>query len=43
MRERENLGSIPIIAAALAGEASRSQYLRFLERAYHHVRHTLRC
>lgn len=40
MRERENLGSIPIIAAALAGNATRAQYLRFLERAFHHVKHT---
>ncbi len=38
--ERQQLLSIPIIETALAGRATRAQYLRFLERAFHHVKHT---
>lgn len=38
--ERGQLMSTPIVTDALAGEVTRSQYLRFLTRAYHHVRHT---
>ena len=38
--ERSKLQSLPIVHAALAGTVSREQYLDFLQRAYHHVRHT---
>jgi pyrroloquinoline quinone (PQQ) biosynthesis protein C len=38
--ERQQLMSTQIVADALAGQVTHSQYLRFLERAYHHVRHT---
>jgi heme oxygenase len=38
--ERSTLLGAPIIAAALAGKVSRRNYLDFLSRAYHHVRHT---
>lgn len=37
---RQQLLSTPIIADALEGRATRAQYLRFLERAFHHVKHT---
>lgn len=38
--ERARLLAAPIIADALAGRATRAQYLAFLTQAYHHVRHT---
>ena len=38
---REYIRTAPIIAAALAGEATRAQYIEFLTQAYHHVRHTV--
>ena len=38
--ERNNLLSIPIIGAALAGKVSLAQYIAFLTQAYHHVKHT---
>jgi pyrroloquinoline quinone (PQQ) biosynthesis protein C len=38
---RAELFAIPVIADALAGRASRAQYLAFLAEAYHHVRHTV--
>src|SRR5579871_1076100 len=38
--ERARLQSLPIVAAALAGNVTREQYLSFLERAFHHVKHT---
>lgn len=38
--ERARLLTTPIIAAAMAGRVSRSEYLAFLTRAYHHVKHT---
>ncbi|MDR2013405.1 MAG: iron-containing redox enzyme family protein [Rhodanobacter sp.] len=37
---RNSLVSAPIVAAALAGRVTREMYLRFLARAFHHVRHT---
>jgi heme oxygenase len=38
--ERAALLTTPIVTAALHGRVDRSQYLRFLQRAFHHVRHT---
>jgi len=38
--ERAQLVGAPIVAAALEGRVTRDLYLRFLARAYHHVRHT---
>jgi pyrroloquinoline quinone (PQQ) biosynthesis protein C len=38
--ERAALLASPIIAAALEERVDRRQYLTFLQRAYHHVRHT---
>ncbi|WP_312717253.1 TenA family transcriptional regulator, partial [Stutzerimonas nitrititolerans] len=38
---REYLLGAPIIHAALAGTASRAQYIAFLTQAYHHVKHTV--
>jgi heme oxygenase len=38
--ERRTLLGAPIITAALAGRVTRRNYLDFLSRAYHHVRHT---
>jgi heme oxygenase len=40
-RERAELHVAPIIADVLAGSASRQDYLAFLQRAFHHVRHTV--
>ena len=37
---RNGLVSTPIVAAALEGRVTREMYLRFLTRAFHHVRHT---
>ena len=39
--EREYLLGAPIIHAALAGTATRAQYIAFLSQAYHHVKHTV--
>ena len=39
--ERNSLISIPIVTQALSGQATREQYLAFLQEAYHHVRHTV--
>jgi pyrroloquinoline quinone (PQQ) biosynthesis protein C len=39
-RERTALLGTPIVTAALEGRVDRTQYLRFLQRAFHHVRHT---
>ncbi|MCP5155294.1 MAG: iron-containing redox enzyme family protein [Ectothiorhodospiraceae bacterium] len=38
--ERERFLAIGIIQRALRGDVDRSLYLRYLEQAYHHVRHT---
>lgn len=38
--ERTHLLAAPILQEALAGRATRPQYLAFLAQAYHHVRHT---
>lgn len=38
--ERSRLLSSPIVAAAMSGKVTRDQYLSFLSRAFHHVRHT---
>jgi pyrroloquinoline quinone (PQQ) biosynthesis protein C len=40
-RERADLIAIPFLQAGVAGRLSASQYLAFLEQAYHHVRHTV--
>ncbi len=39
--ERQTLLSVPLIGAALAGRVNRRDYLAFLSRAYHHVKHTV--
>ena len=39
--EREYLLAAPIIHSALAGTATRAQYIAFLTQAYHHVKHTV--
>lgn len=39
--ERTTLLSAPIITAALAGKVNRQQYISFLTRAFHHVKHTV--
>ncbi|MDR3395010.1 MAG: iron-containing redox enzyme family protein [Parasulfuritortus sp.] len=39
--ERDYMLAIPLIQRALAGEVSLSEYQRFLQQAYHHVRHTV--
>jgi len=39
-RARLDFLEIPLIGRTLRGECDRSLYLRFLEQAYHHVRHT---
>jgi pyrroloquinoline quinone (PQQ) biosynthesis protein C len=39
--ERATLHSAPLITAALAGQVNRQQYLNFLTRAFHHVKHTV--
>jgi pyrroloquinoline quinone (PQQ) biosynthesis protein C len=39
--ERTTLHSTPLITAALAGQVNRQQYLNFLTRAFHHVKHTV--
>ena len=38
---REKLNDVPVLRAAFDGTATREQYLRFLEQAYHHVKHTV--
>ncbi|MBI1283901.1 MAG: biliverdin-producing heme oxygenase [Thiobacillus sp.] len=39
--ERATLLSSPLITTALAGQVKRQQYLGFLGRAFHHVKHTV--
>lgn len=39
--ERNTLLASPIVTAALAGKVSRRNYLDFLSRAFHHVKHTV--
>jgi thiaminase len=39
--ERDHMLAIPLIQRALAGEVSLPEYQRFLQQAYHHVRHTV--
>ncbi len=39
--DRARLLDAPIIAAAMAGQVDRQHYLSFLERAFHHVKHTV--
>ena len=39
--ERTTLLSAPIIGAALSGRVNRQQYISFLQRAFHHVKHTV--
>jgi pyrroloquinoline quinone (PQQ) biosynthesis protein C len=39
--ERTALLSAPIIGAALSGQVNRQQYIAFLTRAFHHVKHTV--
>jgi pyrroloquinoline quinone (PQQ) biosynthesis protein C len=41
LEERQALLAAPIIKAALAGRVDRNQYIAFLCRAYHHVKHTV--
>lgn len=38
---QNDLRTAPIIAAALNGEVTRTQYIAFLTQAYHHVQHTV--
>ena len=40
-KERSTLVAAPIITAALAGRVNRKQYVEFLTRAFHHVKHTV--
>lgn len=40
-RARLQFLSIPQVRAGLAGDIDRGTYLRYLEQAYHHVRHTV--
>lgn len=40
-REREFLVSARLIQDAVNGQLTRSEYLAFLEQAYHHVKHTV--
>lgn len=39
--QRATLLASPLIAATLAGQVRRPHYLSFLQRAYHHVKHTV--
>jgi len=39
--ERASLLSAPIIGAAMTGRVNRQQYIAFLQRAFHHVKHTV--
>jgi pyrroloquinoline quinone (PQQ) biosynthesis protein C len=39
--ERGALLSAPIIGAAMSGQVNRPQYIAFLARAFHHVKHTV--
>lgn len=39
--ERAALLSAPIIGAAMTGQVNRQQYISFLQRAFHHVKHTV--
>ena len=38
---RRQLLSTPLIQAAMGGQVTRAQYIAFLTRAYHHVKHTV--
>lgn len=38
---RELLLATPLIQAAMGGQVTRAQYIAFLTRAYHHVKHTV--
>jgi hypothetical protein len=39
--DRREMLNIPFLRAGVAAEVDRGDYLRFLEQAYHHVRHTV--
>jgi pyrroloquinoline quinone (PQQ) biosynthesis protein C len=39
--DRTGLLATPLITAAMAGQVNRQQYLSFLTRAFHHVKHTV--
>jgi len=39
--ERAGLLSAPIIGVAMSGRVNRQQYIAFLQRAFHHVKHTV--
>jgi len=39
--ERDSLLAAPIIGAAMRGQVNRQQYVSFLTRAFHHVKHTV--
>jgi heme oxygenase len=39
--ERATLLSAPIIGAAMSGQVNRQHYISFLQRAFHHVKHTV--
>lgn len=39
--ERAALLSAPIIGAAMSGQVTRQHYISFLQRAFHHVKHTV--
>lgn len=39
--ERAGLLAAPIIGAAMTGQVNRRQYIDFLSRAFHHVKHTV--
>ena len=41
VKEREFLVSAPLIQDAVNGQLTHSEYLAFLEQAYHHVKHTV--
>lgn len=38
---RQQLLATPLIEAAMTGQVTRAQYIAFLTRAYHHVKHTV--
>jgi len=38
---REQLLATPLIQTAMGGQVTRAQYIAFLTRAYHHVKHTV--
>jgi heme oxygenase len=39
--ERTTLLAAPIIGAAMSGQVNRQHYISFLQRAFHHVKHTV--